>query len=443
MRARSISPARSKSRSPRPRAGALLDEIERLLDNASAAKSRYVRLADRVSRLYAPVVHVAALPTALGWLAAGATLHDAMVVAISVLIVTCPCAVALAVPAVQVVTARRAVPAGVLPRRGDAIERLAEIDTIVFDKTGTLTLPSPASSMRAEVPADLLAKAAHACAVEPSSARALARQRGRALAPFDSARRRARAWRRANVDGREARLGRLAFCGVEAEPTCAMASASLHRLPTWRADGGVPYSSEPQTGCSARYRAVDESRLCNGDPLGRRRAPVLEVARALGLDRARGGLKPADKVERLKAPARRRPQNLAGRRRPQRRTGARRGACVAVARHRGGSRAKRGRRHIPWRSAGAGRRSDRHRARRASAHDAEPDPRGGLQHGGDVPLAIASVVTPLIAAVAMSGSSLLVTLNALRPWPAPFEAPTQAPARSALPGLAFRERLER
>ncbi|MFX5484645.1 cation-transporting P-type ATPase, partial [Acinetobacter baumannii] len=81
--------------------GTLLAEITRLLDNAVQARSRYVRLADRASRLYAPVVHAAALLTMLGWVAFGASWHDAIVTAIAVLIITCPCALGLAIPAVQ------------------------------------------------------------------------------------------------------------------------------------------------------------------------------------------------------------------------------------------------------------------------------------------------------------------------------------------------------
>ena len=90
--------------------GTLLAEISRLLDNAVQARSRYVQLADRASRLYAPVVHAAALLTMLGWAAFGATWHDAIVTAISVLIITCPCALGLAIPAVQTVVVGRHVP---------------------------------------------------------------------------------------------------------------------------------------------------------------------------------------------------------------------------------------------------------------------------------------------------------------------------------------------
>ena len=95
-----------------------------------------MRLADRAARLYAPVVHATAALTAIGWLIAGASLHDAIVIAIAVLIITCPCAIALAIPAVQVVAAGALFRGGVILNGGDAIERLAEADTVVFDKTG-------------------------------------------------------------------------------------------------------------------------------------------------------------------------------------------------------------------------------------------------------------------------------------------------------------------
>src|SRR5208282_281440 len=123
--------------------GTLVDEVERLLDKAIAAKSQTVRLADRAARFYAPVVHATAALTAIGWLIAGASFHDSIVVAIAVLIITCPCALALAIPAVQVVAAGSLFRAGLILNGGDAIERLAEVDTVVFDKTGTLTLPEP------------------------------------------------------------------------------------------------------------------------------------------------------------------------------------------------------------------------------------------------------------------------------------------------------------
>ena len=140
--------------------GTLLDEVERLLDKAVAAKSAYVRLADRVARLYAPLVHATAALTIVGWLAAGASAHDAIVTAIAVLIITCPCALALAIPAVQVVASGALFRAGVILNSGDAIERLAEVDTAIFDKTGTLTLPEPRVDNAATLEPELLRRAA-------------------------------------------------------------------------------------------------------------------------------------------------------------------------------------------------------------------------------------------------------------------------------------------
>src|SRR6266545_1745979 len=136
--------------------GTLLDEVTRLLDNAVQSRSRYVRLAERAARLYAPLVHTAALATMLGWVAFGASWHDAIITAIAVLIITCPCALGLAIPAVQVVAAGALFRSGLLLNAGDAIERLADVDTVVFGKTGTLTLPQPEAVNAADIPPERL-----------------------------------------------------------------------------------------------------------------------------------------------------------------------------------------------------------------------------------------------------------------------------------------------
>src|SRR3569833_1152247 len=165
----------------------LTDEIEMLLEKAASAKSRAMRRADRASRIYAPVVHATAALTCIGWLAAGASWHDAIVTAIALLIINCPCAMALAIPAVQVVASGALFRSNVILNAGDAIERLAEADTIVFDKTGTLTLPEPRVVGADNVDPVLLQMAARlALATRHPLATAVAREAG-ARMPYENA----------------------------------------------------------------------------------------------------------------------------------------------------------------------------------------------------------------------------------------------------------------
>ncbi|MEE4153101.1 MAG: heavy metal translocating P-type ATPase [Erythrobacter sp.] len=120
-----------------------LAEIARLMDEAGQSRSHYVRIADRASRAYAPVVHSLAALAFAGWMIAGAGWHQSLVIAIAVLIITCPCAMGLAVPAAQVVASGALIRRGLLVKDGSALERLAEVDIALFDKTGTLTVGTP------------------------------------------------------------------------------------------------------------------------------------------------------------------------------------------------------------------------------------------------------------------------------------------------------------
>jgi Cu2+-exporting ATPase len=120
-----------------------LSEIARLMSEAGQGRSRYVRIADRAARLYAPAVHSLAATAFLVWLFLGAGVHQALLTAAAVLIITCPCALGLAVPAAQIVAAGSLMRVGVLVKDGSALEQLAEADRALFDKTGTLTLGRP------------------------------------------------------------------------------------------------------------------------------------------------------------------------------------------------------------------------------------------------------------------------------------------------------------
>lgn len=120
-----------------------LAEIARLMDEAGQSRSHYVQIADRASRLYAPVVHSLAAIAFVGWMMVGAGWHQSLVIAIAVLIITCPCAMGLAVPTAQVVASGALLKRGLLVKDGSALERLAEVDVALFDKTGTLTLGEP------------------------------------------------------------------------------------------------------------------------------------------------------------------------------------------------------------------------------------------------------------------------------------------------------------
>jgi P-type Cu2+ transporter len=117
----------------------LLAEIVDVMENAQQNRSHFMQISDRVSRWYAPVVHIVALLAFTGWLLKGASFMTALMIATAVLIITCPCALALAVPVVQVVATGRLMKSGIFVKGGDVLERLASIKHIYFDKTGTLT----------------------------------------------------------------------------------------------------------------------------------------------------------------------------------------------------------------------------------------------------------------------------------------------------------------
>ncbi|MFN3888933.1 MAG: heavy metal translocating P-type ATPase [Beijerinckiaceae bacterium] len=415
----------------------LIDEVKRLVDQASEAKSRYRRLADRASAVYSPLVHLTALFTVIGWLIAGASVHFALITAIAVLIITCPCALALAVPAVQVVAAGSLFRSGVYLNASDAIERIAEVDHVVFDKTGTLTLPEPRVANAGELPSDLLLAAAR---LSLSSRHPLAATLSRAVgasAPLEGAREVAGAGVIAMIDGAEARLGGAAFCDVP-ERTGGASDSSLIYVRWGDRTGTIEIRQALRSDARAVVDALRARGLGVSILSGDRPEAVAPVAAALGVDEWRGGVKPNDKIGAIADLTR------AGRKVLMIGDGLNDAPALAGA-------------HASISPIDA---ADIARARADAmflgerlqpvivALDLSRKARSLMRQNLwlaviyntiAVPLAVAGFVTPLIAAAAMSGSSILVTLNALRARAARLAEPGRmqtSPTRTVLANAA-------
>ncbi|WJR80197.1 heavy metal translocating P-type ATPase [Bradyrhizobium sp. NP1] len=404
--------------------GTLLSEISRLLDNALQARSRYLRLAERASRLYAPVVHAAALLTMLGWLVAGATLHDSIVTAIAVLIITCPCALGLAIPAVQTVASGALFGSGVLLNAGDAIERMAEVDRVIFDKTGTLTLPELDVANLANIPADVVALAGRlALSSRHPVAVAIARAAS-ATAPLSGVEEEPGQGVHGLLDGVEIRLGRPSYCGAD-----RLANAILSRDPEASVvafrHGEVCHvfavrqrlrGDAPEVVARLQRLGIAVE-IISGD----REPAVRAAAEALGISEWRAEMTPVDKIARITDVAQRGSKVLMvgdGLNDAPALAAAHASMSPITATHMSQAVADAvflGDRLTPVVSAVA-------ISRRALRLMRENLWLAVVYNAFAVPIAVAGVVTPLIAAAAMSGSSLLVMLNALRARSARKEA---------------------
>ncbi|VFU09178.1 heavy metal translocating P-type ATPase [Methylocella tundrae] len=397
-------------------AGTLLDEIERLMDGAAAQKTRYLRLADRAARLYAPVVHSMAALTAVFWLLAGASVHDAIITAIAVLIITCPCALALAVPAVQVVAAGALFRSRVLLTAGDAIERIAGVDMIVFDKTGTLTLPELGVDGVDEAPAVVIELAARlALASHHPLSRALT-VLATEKTPINGAQEIAGAGVSVVIDGVEARLGSPEFCDLEAEAARARQSHPESSLIAFRRGAATAVFRIRQK-LRPDAAAVMASLRARGLPIvilsGDAAPAVKACAQALGVTEWRADMRPGDKIAYLA-------DLKAQGRKPMMVGDGMNDAPALAAAHASLS---------PITASGLAQAAadalfigDQlapvaatiEISRRATALMRQNLGFAVLYNLVAVPLAMAGMVTPLIAAAAMSGSSITVTLNALR-----------------------------
>jgi len=396
--------------------GTLLDEIGRLLDNALQSRSRYVQLADRASRLYAPAVHLTALLTMLGWVVAGASWHDSIVTAIAVLIITCPCALGLAIPAVQTIAAGALFRAGVLLNAGDAIERVAAVDTIVFDKTGTLTLPELDVVNEAAIPADVFALAGRVALASHHPLAAAVARAANARSPLEGIVEEPGQGVQGVVDGVDVRLGNPAYCGAEDEAQQLLGEDPEISLVAFRRGGeAYAFAVRQRLRADAAQVIADLQRagiaveILSGD----REAAVRFAAGQLGVTTWRARMTPTAKIARIEALKR------SGRAVMMVGDGLNDAPSLAAA------------------SVSMSPITATHLSQAAAdlvflGKDLAPvlvavglsrkavtlmRQNLALAIGYNflaVPIAIAGLATPLIAAVAMSGSSLLVMLNAVR-----------------------------
>jgi Cu2+-exporting ATPase len=284
-----------------------LNRMAELVAAAERAKGAMLSLSDRAAALYAPVVHVLAALAFAFWLwRTGGDLRVAANIASAVLIITCPCALGLAVPAVVTAASGFLFRKGMLIKDGTALERLAEVDTVVLDKTGTLTLGRPQvqglDGFSREVVAVAAALAGATAHPLGQALAAAAREAGIAPAPVADLREVPGSgveglWRGARV-----RLGRADWVGaaaVDGTATYLAVGGATHAFTA--TDRLRPGAAEMVASLQARGLRL---MILSGDVEG----PVARLAGTLGIAEWQAGLRPADKaavVARLAAEGRR------------------------------------------------------------------------------------------------------------------------------------------
>ncbi len=384
-------------------------DIARLMGEAAQGKSRYVRIADRAARLYAPAVHILALAAFVGWMIAGAGWHHSLLIAAAVLIITCPCALGLAVPAAQIVAAGALMRSGVLIKDGSALERLAEVDRALIDKTGTLTLGRPEA-----IDLDQLDGKDQSLilALSQASRHPLSEALTRGLQALEV--------RPAELSG----LREMPGFGVEAQWRGSVVTLGRpvetdigDALATQLAIDGMPLATirfADQLRPDAR-EAIDALRAEGIDAMilsGDRAEAVAPVARALGLT-AQTGMSPQDKLGAIRR------QSAAGHKILMLGDGLNDGPALAAGH---ASMAPGSASDVGKNAADCIFLGDRlmpvvgaiRMARRTQAVVRQNFMAAIIYNAVAVPLAFMGLVTPLVAAIAMSGSSLIVVGNALR-----------------------------
>lgn len=277
----------------------LIAEIVKLMETAEQSQARYVTLADRISAWYTPAVHILAAATFLGWVIWGdIEWQVALLYAATVLIITCPCALGLAVPVVQVLASGKLLRSGILLKSGSALERLAIITNIVFDKTGTLTLGKPELINPEKYKKDDLKLAASLAAnsKHPLS-QSIMRAYGGSLTPITAKEIKGHGIE-AEMDGIIIRLGKGAWCsGNNSEKDTA--------LELWLNDGKnqplrFTFADKLRDDAKSVVKNLQDSGqkifLLSGD----RKEVVSHIAKEVGIENSESGMLPLDKVNKIK-----------------------------------------------------------------------------------------------------------------------------------------------
>jgi len=390
----------------------LLAEIARMVAAAEQGRTRYDRWADRAARIYAPGVHIAAALAFAGWLWATGDWRLAVSIASAVLIITCPCALGLAVPAVHAVAGGRLFRRGIFLKDGAALERLSGIDTVVFDKTGTLTEGHPrlVSAPPEDDPAWPLAAALAGASHHPL-ARAIAAEaeaRGIAPAAVTDLTEVPGAGVEGRRDGTLLRLGRADWIGADLQSATTVffrqgagTPIAFHFDEALRADA-------PELCQALRARGLNIV-LLSGD----NSEPVAAAAVATGIEDSHAGMTPAKKLEFLKS--------LKNRGRTILMVGdgindapALAAADVSMSPASASDVSRTAADLVFTGSALRPVQTAMDISQNAKRSAIQNFALAALYNAVAIPLALAGLVTPLIAALAMSGSSILVTLNAVR-----------------------------
>ena len=390
----------------------LLAEISRAMVAAEQTRGRYVRLADRAARLYAPAVHLLGLSTFVGWMFAGAGWEQALTNAIAVLIITCPCALALAVPAVQVAATGRLFRQGIIIKSADGLERIAETDTIVFDKTGTLTTGAlRVRNADAISDCDLCAAASLAISSLHPYAKAVvkaARERKLAIGVMSNVREAAGAGLSAITPDGEVRLGSARFTGTRDNGRAGLWYAWPGKAPiSFEMEDRLKVDSSETA--AALIEAGYELSILSGD----RPEAVAAAARAIGIKSWQGDVRPVEKCDRIAA------LKASGRKVLMIGDGLNDAPALAAGH---ASLSPSTAVEISQTAADGIFQGDNLRPVIETINVARAAQRMALQNfaiailynAAFVPLAAFGYVTPLIAAAAMSSSSILVTANAVR-----------------------------